>query len=60
MTICHLLAIISEHPNQLTLLHAFLLSAGFFFKIKFLENFFRNTISVKQYGSRSGLTFCQV
>ena len=33
--------------------------SAYFFKITFLKNSFRNTIRVKQFGSRSGLTFCQ-
>ena len=32
----------------------------FFYKITFSESFLRNTISVKQFGSRSGPTFCWV
>ena len=47
------------HKSLLTLLpREFLSSAVFFsFKINFYEKFFRNTISVKYFGSRSGPTF---
>ena len=38
-------------------LHAILSSADFFSKSSFLKNSFRNTISVKQFGTRSGPTF---
>ena len=41
------------------ILHAFLLSADFF-KIKFFEKFFHEyNQRVKQFGFRSGPTFCQ-
>ena len=36
----------------------FLASADFFLKTTFSKNSFRNTISVKQLGFRSGLAFC--
>ena len=34
-------------------------SADFFFKINFLKNYLRITISVKKFRSRSGPTFCR-
>ena len=39
------------------ILHALLLPADFFQNV--FKNYFRNTFSVKQFGSRSGLIFCQ-
>ena len=36
------------------------LSSADFFKIIFSKNSIQNTIRVKQFGSRSGLTFCSV
>ena len=53
-----LLPVVGYHLQKIV--HAFLSSAVFFSKIKLLsKNYFRNTIRVKQFGSRSGPTFCQ-
>ena len=38
----------------------FLLSADIFSKSTFLKNSFRNTVSVKQFGSRSGPSYQQM
>ena len=37
----------------------FFFGGGFFFKLLFSKQIFRNTISVKQFGSRSDPTFCR-
>ena len=39
--------------------HLWIFFFFFFFKLTFSKKSFRNTISVRQFGSRSGLTFCQ-
>ena len=41
------------------IIHAFVVVVCLLFKISFSANYFSITISVKQFGSRSGPTFCQ-